>query len=77
MGDFNKDVNTAGVEVDKLDVFGNIFNLTNLIKIETCCTESKKSTVDLFVTNRPLSFQKTRAIEMLELATIINLFQLF
>ena len=77
MGDFNIDVNTAGVEVDKLDVFGNIFNLTNLIKIETCCTESKKSTVDLFVTNRPLSFQKTRTIEMLELATIINLFQLF
>ena len=77
MGDFNIDVNTAGVEVDKLDVFGNIFNLTNLIKIETCCTESKKSTVDLFVTNRPLPFQKTRAIEMLELATIINLFQLF
>ena len=77
MGDFNIDVNTAGVEVDKLDVFGNIFNLTNLIKIETCCTESKNSTVDLFVTNRPLSFKKTRAIEMLELATIINLFQLF
>ena len=77
MGDFNIDVNTAGVEVDKLDVFGNIFNLTNLIKIETCCTESKKSTVDLFVSNRPLSFQKTRAIVILELATIINLFHLF
>ena len=63
MGDFNIDINTAGIEVDKLDEFCNLFELTNLIKTETCCTENYKSTIDLFQTNRPLSFQKTRATE--------------
>ena len=61
MGDFIIDINTAGMEVDKLDEFWNLFDLLNLIKTETCCTKNKKSTVDLLLTNRPLSFQKTRA----------------
>ena len=63
MDDFNIDVHANGVEVDKLDVFCNLFNLINLIKIEACCTKSQKSTVDLFLTNRPLSFQKARATD--------------
>ena len=63
MGDFNIDINTAGIEVDKLDEFFNLFDLTNLIKTEICCTQDHKCTIDLFLTNRPPSFQKTRATE--------------
>ena len=33
--------------------------LTNLIKSETCYTKNHKSLIDLFFTNKPLSFQKT------------------
>ena len=63
MCDFNIDVNTIGVEVNKPDAFCNLLDLTNLIKTQTCCTKSRKSTINLFLTNRPLSFQKTRATE--------------
>ena len=63
MGDFNIDINTAGIEVDELDEFFNLFDLTNLIKTEICCTQDHKCTIDLFLTNRPPSFQKTRATE--------------
>ena len=63
MGDFDIDINTAGMDVDKLDEFCNLFDLTNLIKTETCCTKNHKSTIDLFLTNRPLSFQKNRTSE--------------
>ena len=51
------------MDVDKLDEFCNLFDLTNLIKTETCCTKNHKSTIDLFLTNRPLSFQKNRTTE--------------
>ena len=73
MDGFNINVNTTVFEVDKLDVFCNLFDLTNLIKTETCCTKNHKSTIDLFLTKRPLSFQKIRATG-LELGTIIDLF---
>ena len=63
MGDFNIDIKTAGMEVDKLDEFCNLFDLTNLIKTETFCTKNHKSTIVLILTNRPLSFQKTRTTE--------------
>ena len=63
MGEFNIAMNTAGMDFDKLDEFCNLFDLTNLIKTETCCTKNHKSTKDLFLTNRPLSFQKTRTTE--------------
>ena len=63
MGDFNIDINTSGMDVDKLDEFCNLLDLTNLIKTETCCAKNHKSTTDLFLTNRPLSFQKTRTNE--------------
>ena len=51
------------MDVDKLDEFCNLFDLTNLVKSETRYTENHKSTTDLFLTNRPLSFQKTRTTE--------------
>ena len=60
IGDFNIDIITAGMDVDKLDEFCNLFDLANLIKTETCCTKYHKSTIELFLTNRPLSFQKSR-----------------
>ena len=63
MGDFNIDINTAGMNVDKIVEFCNLFDLINLIKTETCCTKNHKSTIDLFLTNRPLSFQKSRTTE--------------
>ena len=58
MGDFNIEINTAVIDVDKLDEFCNLFDLTNSIKTETCCTKNHKSTKDLFLANRPMSFQK-------------------
>ena len=61
MGDFVTNINTAGIEVDKLDEFWNLFDLKILVKTETCCTKNDKSTIDLFLTNRPLSFQNIRA----------------
>ena len=63
MGDFNIDINATGKDDDKLDEFCNLFNLTNLIKAETCSTKNQKSAIDLLLTNRPLSFQKTRTTE--------------
>ena len=51
------------MDVDKLDEFCNLFDLTNLVKTETRCTENHKSTIGLFLTNRPLSSQKTRTTE--------------
>ena len=48
---------------DKLDEFCDLFNLAYLIKSETCLTKNHKSLIDLFLTNRPLSFQKTNVSE--------------
>ena len=61
MGDFHIDINNARMKVDKLNEFCNLFGVTNLIKTETCCTKNQKSTIVLLLTNRPLSFKKTRA----------------
>ena len=40
-----------------------LVNLTNLIKIETCFPKSHKSHINLFLTSKPLSFQKTHQTE--------------
>ena len=58
IGDFNIGMKSKNLGYDKLDEFYNLFNLTNLIKSETCFTKNHKSLVDLFLTNTPLSFQK-------------------
>ena len=47
----------------KLEEFYDMFHLTNLIDTQTCVTNSHKSTIDLIVTNKPNSFQKTMAIK--------------
>ena len=64
MGDFNIDINKDdAIGHDKLDVFCDTLNLTNLIKSETCYTNNHKSTIDLFLTNKPRSFQITTFIK--------------
>ena len=63
MGDFNIDVNASGPGKNKLDEFCNLFDLTNLVREVTCCTNNHRSTIDLILTNRPDSFQKTCSTE--------------
>ena len=63
MGDFNIDQKIKVIGFNKLDEFCDLFNLTNLIKTETCFTKSHKSHIDFFLTNKPLSFQKTHVTE--------------
>ena len=63
MRDFNIDLKIKGFGFNKLNQFCDLFNLTNLIKTETCFTKSHKSLIDLFLTNKPLSIQKTHLTE--------------
>ena len=48
---------------DKLEQFCSLFNLQSLIKKETCITKTHKSTTDLILTNKLLSFQGSSVIE--------------
>ena len=58
MGDFNIDVkNGEDIDLDKIDVFCDTLNLNNLVESDTCYTNNHKSTIDLFLTDRPHSFQ--------------------
>ena len=60
MGDFNIDASKGEViDHDKLDFFCETLNLTNLFKSDTCYTNNHKSTIDLFLTNKPHSFHFT------------------
>ena len=63
MGDLNVDMKSKSFQYDKLDEFCDLFNLTNLIKSETCFTNNHESLTDLSLTNTPLSFQKTHVNE--------------
>ena len=63
MGDFSTDIKPKGNGYRKLEEFFDMFNLKNLVDTETCVTNSHKSTVDLILTNKPSSFQKTMATE--------------
>ena len=63
MGDFNIDLKIKGFGFNKLDEFCDLFNRTNLIKTETCFTKSHNSLINLFLTNKPLSFQKKHVTE--------------
>ena len=63
MGDFNIEFKNKGAGFDKLSEMYDTFNLTNLIKSETCYTKNHKSLTDLFFRNKPLHFQKTHVIE--------------
>ena len=63
MGDFNVDIKSKGLGYGKLDTFCDFFNLTNLIHSETCLMKNHTSTIDLFLTNKPKPFFKTRTTE--------------
>ena len=63
MGNFNVDITNKGLGYGKLDTFGDLFNLTNLIHSETCLVKNHKSTIDLFLTNETKSFFKTHRTE--------------
>ena len=64
MSDFNIDINKdETIGHDKLDVFCDTLNLTNLVKSDTCYTNNHKSTIDLFLTNKRRSFQYTTVTE--------------
>ena len=45
LGDFKIDVKVADRELDKLDEFCDLSDLTNLIRDETCFTQDHKSTM--------------------------------
>ena len=57
-GDFNINIGS-----DKLEQFCSLFNLQSLLKKETYITKTHKSTIDLILTNKPLSFQSSSVIE--------------
>ena len=64
MRDFNIDINkNEAIGHSKLDTFCNTLNLTNILKSDTCFTNNHKSTIDLFLTNKPRSFQFTSVTE--------------
>ena len=64
MGEFNIDISKEeSIGHDKLDVFCDTLNLTNLVKSDTCYANNHKSTIDLFLTNKPRFFQFTSVTE--------------
>ena len=63
MGDFNIDVNLLSYEHDKLEEFCNLFDLSNLLKSNTCFTKTHSSKTDLILTNNSNSFQKSGTTE--------------
>ena len=62
-GDFNVEVKLRRNGYRQLEEFSDMFDLTNLVDTETCVTNAHKSAIDLILTNKPSSFQKTMAAE--------------
>ena len=60
MGDFNIDLNKTDC---RLEEFCDNFNPTNIVKSNTCFTKNNKITIDLLLTNKPMSFQVTNTTE--------------
>ena len=53
MGDFNIDIKKENsLAYNKLEEFCDTFNLTNLVKTETCSMNNHKLTIDLILTKR-------------------------
>ena len=63
MGDFNIDVNLPSHKHDKLEEFCYLFDLSNLIKSNTCFIKSHSSRIDLILRNNSNSFQKSGTTE--------------
>ena len=77
MGDFNIDINKDETIGHKLDVFCDTLNLTNLVKSDTYYTNSHKSTIDLFLTNKTCSFQFTSATHSVVLVFLLFTLSIF
>ena len=63
MGDFNIDIKCKGVGSNNLSDFCDIFHLTNIVKSDTCFTKTHTSPIDLILSNKPSSFNKTLVSE--------------
>ena len=64
MGDINIDTHDrADPGFEKLMSFCDVFDLTNIVKSKTCFTKNHSSSIDVILTNRPRSFQKTSVFE--------------
>ena len=64
MGDINIDsYNCNHSGHDKLKHFCDIYDLSNLIKGNTCFMNKHKSSIDIILTNKPKSFQHTVTFE--------------
>ena len=64
MGGFNIDIKTENSTAsDKIEEFCDTFKLTNLVKSKTCFMNNHKLTIDLFLTNKPRSFQIANVTE--------------
>ena len=58
MGDLNIDTKSSNSDMDKLEHFCNLFNLTNLVHSEAYFVKKGKSVIDLILTNKPLHLKK-------------------
>ena len=64
IGEFNIDIKRENsIAYNTLEEFCDTFNLTNLVKSETCFINNHKSAIDLILTNKPRSFQITNVTE--------------
>ena len=61
MGDFNIDIKGAGS--NNLSDVCDLFDLTNIVKSDICFTKTHTSLIDLILTNKPSSFNKTPVTE--------------
>ena len=77
MGDFNIDFKNKGAGFDKLSEMCDSFNLTNLIKSETCYTKNDKSLIDFFFSRINLCLFKKLMSRKLVLVIISNSFPHF
>ena len=64
IGDINIDPRKTRGDGPKLLEFCDVFSLTNLIKHDTCLTNMSMSSIDVILTNRPRSFQKSSALSI-------------
>ena len=63
-GDLNIDVSgSKGLNDNHFSVLIDTFNLTNLVKTPNCFKTTKGTLLDVLLTNRPNSFQKTSVCE--------------
>ena len=59
-GDLNIDISEPTKDAgNHLSDLKDVFNLTNLVKKVTCFKSEKGTLIDLMLTNKPKSFQKT------------------